>query len=695
MYDMKKIYALALLALLAACNTTESFDTGMSKIHILKGSVELDGFTWNKSAVVGLYSADIGSVGNVECRIENWQRSSPSAGSIEGSFEASGISPAGGRQEYLVYAPYSRETIYSPSQRRMFDFRISNVQTQTAPGEFPVPPSLALTKASFSGDENLEFSLKPISSVIEVSIASREYKDYTISRLVLSDDSKETALAGKFDFSIDSLVMYRSSGFSTITNNITKPDSLRNGESQKFWFNVIPGDYSEKTFSLTITLSKGSTSVSLPINLPGTLCEKGKVASFAVADLKTADNKVGPWFCPFESRNLPGPGYAYGDANTYLIQSKTAVYAGGTLSPNPDIPDEVEIDYRLRGNYVNGEAPEGVTFEWAQAAGGMWVPRNDGKFVSNQFTIQVDAANYKVKVKNTGSTAGAPILLMKKGGRILWGWSFWNISADGTTMDPVNIGGYDFAPLDLGIHTGKFGDYIQGAAAGHMSRSAYYYQWGRYLPVFWNSFLSVQWSHSAEGQEEVSGAGNVLGMNGPYKTVGEALGHPAGVILHVGTEDMPKWTDEDISTLWGCLPADEPGKGVKSIYDPCPKGWRVPDYDAAKALVAAAGEDPVYSMDAGQLGINIGATRFLYLGYFEAYKALATSGTRFTGGGIAGTSGSGYPCYFWANCMPAEKSNTAYAFRYYHNQTGKAPSVTAFTSSTLATVRCMKDDDNR
>lgn len=691
---MRKTYVLLLFAaLLTSCNSTQEAGSKMGKTYTLKGTMHLDDFVWSGAADLGLYSADDNRIGNAECRIEGWQRSSPYAGESAAEFNVSGISPSAEKKEYLVYAPYSKETFYSPSQRRMYDFRIPNIQTMKRPGEPPLPPSIALSKANLA--DGLEFTLEPLTSLIKVSIASNEYEGYTISRVALSDDSKGVGLAGKYDFSIDSLVMYRSAGFSTVTTNISKPDTLRKGESQSFWFYVAPGDYSTVNLSLTITLNKGTASVSLPVNMPGMVCEKGGISTFNVEDLKTSDNKVGPWFCPFEGRELPGPGYAYGDANTYLIQSKSAVYAGGTLTPNPDIPDEVTIDYRLRGNYTNGEAPEGVTFEWAKAAGNIWVPRNDGKFVSNQFSFTVDAANYKVTVKNNGSTAGAPILLMKKGDKILWGWSFWNISADGTTLDPVKIGGYEFAPLEIGIHTSNYDAYLQGAAAGHMTRTANYYQWGRFLPVMWNTFLNVDWSHSAEGQEAVSGVGNVLGMNGPYKTVSEAVAHPAGAILHVGSEQMPKWAEEDLSALWGCIPADQPGTGKKSIYDPCPKGWRVPDYDAMKAVVDAAGEEPVYDMTAGHLGIKLGSTNFLYLGYFETAKPLATSSARFTGGGIAGTSGAGYPSYFWANCMPAENSPTAYAFRYYHNNPANVPSVATFTSANMAPVRCMKDDDNR
>ena len=75
---MRKIYVLLLFAaLLPSCNTTEDAGSKMGKTYTLKGTMHLDDFVWSSTADLGLYSADDNRIGNAECRIEGWQRSSP------------------------------------------------------------------------------------------------------------------------------------------------------------------------------------------------------------------------------------------------------------------------------------------------------------------------------------------------------------------------------------------------------------------------------------------------------------------------------------------------------------------------------------------------------------------------------------------------------------------------------------------
>lgn len=695
--------AVAALALLCAC--TDEIADLKGERYSLKGSLDVPGFTWLSSSKVGLYSIE-GSprIANAECRIDGWGyegtvkdwKPSRYEGQEVAVFNTPAVRPGNGSREYLIYAPYDKNTVYVPSERMIYDFNINHNQTQTKPGAAEAFPSLCTASADLSSGKPLEFCLKPLSAVVRIDISSKEYEGYSISRVSFSDDSGHFGISGTSDISLDDMSFNRAREFNYIHCDLVRPEPLAEGSVQSFFINLYPGDYSSAKFSITITLTKGKTTVALPIKRAGAVYEAGKIDVIEVLDLKTSDNSVGPWYCPFESRSLSGEGYAYGEANTYFIQSKSAVYNGGVLNPNPDIPEEVVIDYRLRGNYVAAEAPENVSFEWAKVNGSsIWLPRTDDKFVCDKYSFSVDEANYKVTVRNEGSTSAAPILLMKnKDGKILWGWAFWNIAPDGTTLDPINIAGYEMAPFEIGIPTSDIAGYVSKTGSAHISRTVYYYQWGRYLPTFWNSFLSVSWAASAEGQAEVSGSGNVLGLNGPFKNLKEALAHPAGVITHVGSDDMPDWIEESVPELWGATPANELAVGVKSVYDPCPKGWRVPDNAAMLAVAAAAAAESRYDATAGHLGMYVGDAFFGYYGYF-IYSRLDTPSSRFTGGGIAGSTSAGYPGYFWTNYLPGETSATANALRYYFKVEGKTPAVAGFSKTTGIPVRCMKDDDER
>ena len=119
---------------------------------------------------------------------------------------------------------------------------------------------------------------------------------------------------------------------------------------------------------------------------------------------------------------MSGAGYAYGDANTYLIQFKDDTYSGATLNPDPEIPASVTIDYRLRGDMFGAPVPDNVTFEWLEGynnsnpSWGKYTMDRSLIWNCDKYSISVDAENYKVTVTNTGAHAGAPILLMKKDG---------------------------------------------------------------------------------------------------------------------------------------------------------------------------------------------------------------------------------------------------------------------------------------
>lgn len=96
-------------------------------------------------------------------------------------------------------------------------------------------------------------------------------------------------------------------------------------------------------------------------------------------------------------------------------------------------------------------------------------------------------------VTNTGAFAGAPILLMKDAtGKVLWAWTFWNIAADGTKLDPVTVGKYGFAPMDIGGHD-EYGD-LDKRISLETTRirdftGSLCINWGRPPPMFWTRLL--------------------------------------------------------------------------------------------------------------------------------------------------------------------------------------------------------------
>ena len=701
------IIILAAAALFSGCGSENGNGLAQGASYVFEGTVDVDGFVWSSTSDIGVYGLSEGvMVRNERCYIEGWgyqppegyepgedeEPWTPSAyeGASRAPFNSSSIKIRNGENEFLVCYPYTAGLTYVPSERAIYDLSVSSSQKTGGPDQVACPTAIGLCSGN-SADGKFSFSLAPVAAILKVSISSEEFVGYGIKKISLG--LTDAALSGYMDISVDDMSCKVNQTNDFVGLEVSKPSALEKGKSQTFFINMLPGDFSAEQFEVTVTMANSTTTVTLPIKKTGVKLEAGKVSALDISDLKSSDNCVGAWFCPVEGRVLCGKGYAYGQANTFLIQSKSSVYDGASLVPDPSIPESVVIDYRLRGEYKNAEIPEDVTFEWATTAGGTknWMPRGDKVFDPDQYTFVQDADAYTVTVTNNGSFAGAPILLMKKNGKILWGWAFWAIAADGTVIEPVNVGGYDLMNLPIGIPSTNYDAWK--SAAGHHSRSIYYYQWGRYLPVFWNTVYSMNWEDSAEGQAEVSNVGNVRALNGPYLTLEEALTQPAGVICHVGTDAMENWLVEEVGDLWGGTPGASSVEGKKTVYDPCPKGWRVPDYCAAQAIASLSGS-ATFETASGRKGVYVGEAFFGQYGYLDSPKALATQKTSLTGYSVLGNWSAGKAANFWTNYSESAGGNAA-VMSFGPDDAETVVQVTSQYRALDIPVRCQRDSDNR
>lgn len=723
----KSLFVLCLAALsFAACNKNEmeypTPEAGAS--YIFEGTVATDGFTWNSASIIGVYGLTDGvKLANAECRIDGYAVPvEPEEGEeapefvpskYDGEAVAQFISPAmdlvKGPNEFLVYSPYSDDMTYIPSQKKIYNLSVADSQVQPAPGIAGGCFAFGISEAIPGKDKVFPFTLNPVTAMLKINISSKEFAGYGVKKVSLIDESGKAELGGIFDVVIDKMEFSTAQSFSKVATTVTAPKAMAEGETQSVYINVLPGNYSSTEFTILVEMTSSKGSVTVPIKRNGVNCEAGKTAEINISDLKSADN-IYAWYCPVETRQLVGASYAYGDANTYVIQSKTNVY-GGSLVPNADIPSEVVIDYRMRGDFTQGEIPEDVTFEWAtKADGAVYYARNDGDFTSDGFTFEPNPANYTVKVTCTTATGAAPILLMKKNGKTLWGWAFWNIAADGTKLEPVKVGSYELANMSIGQATTNNEAWLKASTSKspNNNKTIYYYQWGRYLPsCLWQSYWSGGFLATAAGQPEIAQkAGNVPFIQGPFATIKESLDYPYGAITHFDPAysaseqkdhvNLTNWTDEYKGDLWGCVVGKADEAGTKSIYDPCPKGWRVPDHNALKAIEETVGKKPTtYVETTGAKGLNVGSMYLGYSGYID-FKNLPSSGYRPTNYGGTGSTGwtSGMSTY-WSNYCASQNANSPFAYRYYGSNKSDESTFGQMIRTAAMAVRCQKDEANR
>jgi len=530
-----------------------------------------------------------------------------------------------------------------------------------------------------------------------------------VSSLALKFSSSEYA-----GYDVKSIIAYNSATKTRLFGGDVN-QKIASSELTARFFGIEPADYTGTSIWYLFNMEKDGKKVALPVagagfNVPASTEVQQDLG--VIAESRNA----APWYYPVEdTRSKCSLGYVFGEANTYLIQCKGSVYSG-TVDPDPNIPEEVVIDYRVRGDLFTAPSPEGATFEWMQgySNSGAWgMYTGDRSKITNgtNYSMTVDTDKYTVTVKNTGAHAQAPILLMKKDGVVLWAWTFWNIAADGTRLEAVPFGGVQLANLDLGqVSTQQ--EKIT-AKLTDLRRTTFYYQWGRPIPTFWQASLGASFGQG-DSRNHKTGARYPVYDKGAT-TVLDALQHPAQFIINpcsaygVATADLGSWISggADVAKdLWGGKGPKETGE--KTIFDPCPKGWRVAE---TKAYYAEFPDPGVTAYDkttypqcevAGYNGVYVKENVLFTCSGVINGKITNTSSLN-TGGVGSGTGNTSKDnTMYWTNNYQA--GNYAYAFKcdYYWikydrkdvNTTRKI-AVTATSSSRLLPVRCQVDEDNR
>jgi len=545
-----------------------------------------------------------------------------------------------------------------------------------------------------------DFRLAHLLSYVRLSLSAPAFEGTRLNSVTLRCDGE--ALSGTYATDYDSFSIKPLSAQDYVRVIFDEPLFLSDARKE-IWFTILPVDLRDRTVELSYSITTPDETFDVTTTLSGILLEQGHAYSLD----RLGFNPV-PGFCPVDRRVRPGEGHAYGQANCFLIQCKDgSTYKGGNYEENPEIPSSVTIDYRVRGDRATAIIPDGVTFGWATPSGSIteqppsaYLPRiqefKQCGVDPSGFTFSVDAANYTVTVTNHGAHAGSPVLLMRKDGKILWGWSFWNIAADGTRLETIthNNAVKYLANMDLGQPTTNLAAWAghlddTGTAPDPIWRMIWKFQWGRYLPLFWNSYPSLY----IPGES----SGNIPAVRGPL-ALSEALAHPLALI--VGAQGsgsgnaLIDWLDLPDGNLWGGLSAATNFNAGKTIYDPCPKGWRIPDRHGLSYFRSNSGWKV---MDvAGYMGYTSNGNPFITSGiwydYLNPADRIATAGGNSDGSSTYGGWWTNH-CSAWENypallVAPSSSlgSNPAFVESGNNNHSRKARAYS---------VRCAPDENNR
>ena len=283
----------------------------------------------------------------------------------------------------------------------------------------------------------------------------------------------------------------------------------------------------------------------------------GRASYTSVTTFRT--NKVTGYDSSFETANATDLSAA-GTANSYIV-TKSGTYSISAVKGNSSTS-------------VGSVASADVLWE------------SFGTSVAPARGDLVTGAQYKdgkiyFKTNSTYREGNALVAAKDAAGNILWSWHIWMTDQPaeqvwknnaGTMLDR-NLGATSATPGDVG-------------ALGLM------YQWGRKDPFMGSSSISsVVEAKSTISFPSVKAATSTVG------TVEYATKNPTTLIMGNNSNDW-LYNDDEAEGLWATQ---------KTIYDPCPAGWRVPDAGENGIWAKANGGYRIYTnpFDQTNRGVNL------------------------------------------------------------------------------------------
>ena len=606
---------------------------------------------------------------------------SEGAGTSNGTFTVTSGNLTAGEEVILVYG----------------EATIPAVQTQAAAGQFDLITSAKSQELTLIEDAPVKFSLSHEVALVKVEVSSAEFAGLELTSVMLY--SKGSVVAG--------------TNSDNVRVNFTTPAALSG--KQEAWMvatpNATPADY------YAVATMKGTDrTVTIPVKFENKTLEKGKVHVISLNNLSLQSNSCPDWYEPVETRDLMD-GYAYGAENTYMICS---AQRGDT---------RMNVVVKARGDFSKVSKPAYYGFimtndkiDWNRQflkftdghASQDTYDNNKKNFVpSESHAIDANCSFDVLSVDmNTGGATYSVVAIYNADKDLIWSFMFQRYRENDPPCD-VHYSDFGVTMLDraLGQANGR-ANLVSHTDSGNLNSYAAYFQWGRKDPFPAMSLADYN-------------AGKQPNMYGKYRPDGDVAENKATAGDHTSTiENAIKYPYKaflcstvgnwmlNMPDLWGGVNNtsswfDPNGIGHKTIYDPCPAGYRVCDGRVINEVVTKAsrwerysvhqrekeydhptyfgGSCLAYSIDGQPLDEEAGTNvdYWIYSGYSRA-----------AWGGIYNyfNSLSDQGGLYWTNALCSNGQPGMYQFNF-PNGSGKMAMTGGNTgASTLMAVRCQKID---
>ncbi|MDR0657937.1 MAG: InlB B-repeat-containing protein [Mediterranea sp.] len=212
-------------------------------------------------------------------------------------------------------------------------------------------------------------------------------------------------------------------------------------------------------------------------------------------------------------------------ANCYMVAPGDMVYFSVSRAYVDDgFSDKLRVD----------EA--GSDYTGSFTAETLW---DDNSVIDGTPTVNGSGKSAEVTV-NTNNNKGNAVIAVKKGSDIVWSWHIWVTDYDGVATYTNN--GFTFMDRNLGATQ---------ASTGSGLGTGLFYQWGRKDPFPATGDVTTEATSATTG------------------TIVYTLQHPTTFLTTNSSPYDWYYGSSRKNELWG-------HSGAKTIYDPCPAGWRVP-----------------------------------------------------------------------------------------------------------------------
>ena len=206
--------------------------------------------------------------------------------------------------------------------------------------------------------------------------------------------------------------------------------------------------------------------------------------------------------------------------------------------------------------------------------------------------IELKYGYVRFKLSDSSARGNAVIAVYDKAGKVLWSWHIW--ISDHPEELPVTIGEHTITVLDRNIGATAA---TCNSADGALATYGLYYQWGRkdpsmgppsynYSPINLNTLPYYDFSSDEKTAAEV--------VQFAQPTLQNGVENPMYLVMPTGQplSYIFNWTYQRYDFLWGYNEAT--GMTTKTIYDPCPYGYRVPSSELGALFSMGSGSVGTY-----------------------------------------------------------------------------------------------------